>query len=148
MPLLLAVDIVSFYQTKNVIKESWHLKDRKQIEYDSLQKYNDNKWFENSFLYKNISVSSTYTWLHLTLIEGSIPSYITLVFLFVCWLSLFLIVWKLQKRVLSSACYGSCFEWHLYRRVHTHIYISPEKGTRCMERQTYSSLKRKSLWGQ
>ena len=33
MPLLLAVDIVSFNQTKNVIKESWHLKDRKQIEY-------------------------------------------------------------------------------------------------------------------
>ena len=43
MPLLLAVDIVSFNQTKNVIKESWHLKDRKQIEYGSLQKYNDNK---------------------------------------------------------------------------------------------------------
>ena len=43
MPLLLAVDIVSLYQTKNVIKESWHSKDRKQIEYGSLQKYNDNK---------------------------------------------------------------------------------------------------------
>ena len=43
MPFLLAVDIVSFYQTKNVIKESWRLKDRKQIEYGSLQKYNNNK---------------------------------------------------------------------------------------------------------
>ena len=38
-----ALDIVSFYQTKNVIKESWHLKDTKQFEYGSLQKYTYNK---------------------------------------------------------------------------------------------------------
>ena len=128
MPLLLVVDIVPFYQTKNVIKESWRLKDRKRIEYDSLQKYNDNKWFETPFCTKLFSFFN----LHLITLDTyrGFYSFLYNVCISFCMLDIFfLIVWKLPKRVLSSACYVWKPLWIAFvsESAYTHIHI-PGKG--------------------
>ena len=78
---------------------------------------------------QNFSVSSTYTWLRLTLIEVSIPSYITFVFLFVCWVSFFLLFESSQRgsflvhameTALNSICIRECIHTYTYPRKREH----------------------------